>query len=73
MQWDAIVEDKMHPERVCPWWIEPLESAKEKKQVPALPTKKKALALNQRSLPGISSFGMHGPGLYIHLSNLSHL
>ncbi|KAG5044025.1 hypothetical protein JHK87_007940 [Glycine soja] len=58
VQWDAIVEDKMHPERVCPWWIEPLESAKEKKQVPALPTKKKGHALlNQRSLPGISGFG----------------
>ncbi|KAH1195534.1 Auxin response factor 7 [Glycine max] len=59
VQWDAVLDDKMNPERVCPWWIEPLESAKEKKQVPALPTTKKALALNQRSLPGISSFGMH--------------
>lgn len=74
MQWDAVLDDKMNPERVCPWWIEPLESAKEKKQVPALPTKKKGHALlNQRSLPGISGFGKNGQCLYIHLSNLSHL
>ncbi|KHN43557.1 Auxin response factor 7 [Glycine soja] len=61
VQWDAVLDDKMNPERVCPWWIEPLESAKEKKQVPALPTTKKALALNQRSLPGINGQNSAGP------------
>ncbi|TKY61837.1 Auxin response factor 7 [Spatholobus suberectus] len=57
VQWDNILDAYMHPERVCPWWIEPLESAKER-HVPVLPAPKKAHVLNQRPLHGLSGFAM---------------
>ncbi|XP_022635038.1 auxin response factor 2A [Vigna radiata var. radiata] len=57
VQWDAIVDAFMHPERVCPWWIEPLESGMEK-HIPVLPNPKKAHVLHQRPLPGLNVFAM---------------
>lgn len=59
VQWDAIVDAFMHPERVCPWWIEPLESGMEK-HIPVLPNPKKAHVLHQRPLPGLNVFAMDG-------------
>jgi len=59
VQWDAAVDAFMHPERVCPWWIEPLESATEK-HFPVLPNPKRPHLLNQHPLPGLSVFGMNG-------------
>ncbi|XP_061366518.1 auxin response factor 2A-like [Gastrolobium bilobum] len=52
VQWDVILDRYMHPERVCPWWIEPLKSAK-KKYIPISPLSKKACVFNP-SLPGLS-------------------
>ncbi|CAJ1879906.1 unnamed protein product [Sphenostylis stenocarpa] len=57
VQWDVIVDFFLHPERVCPWWIETLESSKEP-HIPVLPNSKKAHLLNQRPLPGLSVFAM---------------
>ncbi|RDX83025.1 Auxin response factor 7, partial [Mucuna pruriens] len=57
VQWDNVLDASMHPERVCPWWIEPLESAKERDDT-VLPSPKKAYVLNQRPLPGSSGFAM---------------
>ncbi|KAI4349596.1 hypothetical protein L6164_010163 [Bauhinia variegata] len=42
VQWDGILDTYVHPERVCPWSIEPLGSAK-KKHVPILPLPKSVL------------------------------
>ncbi|XP_068473663.1 auxin response factor 2A-like isoform X2 [Phaseolus vulgaris] len=61
VQWDAAVDAFMHPERVCPWWIEPLESATEK-HFPVLPNPKRPHLLNQHPLPGLSVFGMNDAG-----------
>ncbi|OIW13348.1 hypothetical protein TanjilG_02868 [Lupinus angustifolius] len=54
VQWDAIPNKYMIPERVCPWWIEPLKSAM-KKPIPILPLPKKARVPNLLC-PGLSSF-----------------
>ncbi|XP_020211912.1 auxin response factor 2 isoform X2 [Cajanus cajan] len=59
VQWDTILDAYNHPERVCPWWIEPSGSAKET-HVPVLPSPKRAHILNQRPLPGLSGFAMDG-------------
>ncbi|KAE9598268.1 putative transcription factor ARF family [Lupinus albus] len=54
VQWDAIQNKYMIPERVCPWWIEPLKSAM-KKPIPILPLPKKARVPNLLC-PGLSRF-----------------
>ncbi|CAK8561182.1 unnamed protein product [Lathyrus sativus] len=40
VQWDSIPNTFTHLERVCPWWVEPLESSKIK-GIPILPLPKK--------------------------------
>ncbi|KAJ1390710.1 PB1 domain [Sesbania bispinosa] len=58
VQWDAILNTYVNPERVCPWWIEPLEPVKNKR-VPVLPQPNKARALNP-PLPGLNGFANDG-------------
>ncbi|KAI4301338.1 hypothetical protein L6164_034626 [Bauhinia variegata] len=50
VQWDGILDTYVHPERVSPWSIEPLGSAK-KKHISILPLPKRARALDP-PLPG---------------------
>ncbi|XP_057439003.1 auxin response factor 4-like isoform X2 [Lotus japonicus] len=47
VKWDAmpILDTYRHPERVCPWWIEPLDSIK-KKRAPMLSLANKRCVLN---------------------------
>ncbi|XP_057721888.1 auxin response factor 4-like isoform X1 [Arachis stenosperma] len=54
VQWDATPHADMHPERVCPWWIEALDCAKQK-HIPILPAPKKARP-NNLPLPELSGF-----------------
>ncbi|MED6158905.1 hypothetical protein PIB30_037366 [Stylosanthes scabra] len=54
VQWDATPDADMALERVCPWWIEALDCAKQK-HIPILPTPKKARP-NSLPSPGLSGF-----------------
>ncbi|XP_027349388.1 auxin response factor 24-like [Abrus precatorius] len=53
VQWDAVLDACLRPERVCPWWIDPLESVNEKR-IPIFPIPNKTHVLNPRPLPGLS-------------------
>ncbi|KAL2345367.1 hypothetical protein Fmac_006652 [Flemingia macrophylla] len=59
VQWDTIVDAYNQPERVCPWWIEPSASTKEK-HIPIILSPKRANILNERPLPGLGGFAMDG-------------
>ncbi|KAK7259457.1 hypothetical protein RIF29_25065 [Crotalaria pallida] len=54
MQWDDIQNKYILPERICPWWIEPIKSDK-KKHLPILPLPKKARVPNPL-FPGPSGY-----------------
>ncbi|KAK7337386.1 hypothetical protein VNO77_17956 [Canavalia gladiata] len=54
--WDTVIDAYMHPERVCPWWIEPLESANEK-HIPILPIPNKTRVFKPR-LSGLGGVAM---------------
>ena len=71
MQWNAILDSHMHPERVCPWWIKASDCAKQK-HITILPPPKKARVLDL-PLPGLGGFAKDGQFLSIHFSNLSYL
>ncbi|XP_027192885.1 auxin response factor 2 isoform X2 [Cicer arietinum] len=59
VQWDSMLNPCTYPERVCPWWIEPLGSSN-LKGYPNLPLQNKEHVQNPLGLNGFANDDMAG-------------